>query len=162
MDQRLGLRITQSTADRRVFGVEPARQRAKSRQNQFRCAAHKTATRYHSPANLLAEFRMEMARHFRPDKGQLRFMAQHDSGDLDLLIYTAAPARTNPRIMVSNDPTPVIIARQLEQHVGCHTFEARFAFAIVKIVAEAVNRLDIKFLRQRRQFFQSCAAVIGR
>ena len=75
--------------------------------------------------------------------------------------YTA-PICSNARIMIADNPAPIVARGQLPQQPGGFILEPRFSAIVMEIVAQAVDRLDRIFTRKPRQFFERRPAVIGR
>ena len=74
--------------------------------------------------------------------------------------YTA-PICSNARIMIADNPAPIVARGQLPEKLRRFVLQPRFSAIVMEIVAQAVNRLGRIFARKPRQFFKRCPAVIG-
>ena len=74
--------------------------------------------------------------------------------------YTA-PICSNARIMIADNPAPIVARGQLPQQPGGFILQPCLSAIVMEIVAQAVNRLNRIFACQPRQFFKRRPAVIG-
>lgn len=74
----------------------------------------------------------------------------------------ASPIGGNARIMVADNPVPIVVGGHLPQQLGCFVLQPRLSAIVMEIVAKAVNRLDRIFAGKPGQFFKRCTAVIRR
>ncbi len=126
------------------------------------CAAHKTAARDQPPSDLLPVFGVEMSGQFWRAISRVSFVAQDYAIDVHFIMQLPAPTGTNARIMVADDPVPIIAGGQLSQQRCGLRLQPCFTPIVMKIVTQAINGVRITAARQSRQFFQRGPAVIGR
>lgn len=89
-------------------------------------------------------------------------MAQCDAIDAQFFVDHAAPICREARIMITDNPAPVITYGQLPQKPGGFILQPRFSAIVVEIVTQAENRLDRIFSGKPGQFLERCTAVIRR
>ena len=75
--------------------------------------------------------------------------------------YTA-PICSNARIMIADNPAPVITHSQLPQKPGGFILESGLSTIIMEIVAQTINRLDRIFAGKPGQLFKRRPAIIRR
>ncbi len=92
----------------------------------------------------------------------LCFVAQDDAVEAQFIMDHAAQVCRNRRIMVSDNPAPIMFSGQLAQKECRRILQPRPPPLVVKIVAQAVNCRNIMLAGQSRQFFERGPAIIRR
>lgn len=123
-------------------------------------AADEAAPRNQPAADLLAEFGMEMSGDFGSVRPWLCFMPQDDAIDAQFFVNDTTPIGGDPRIVVTDNPAPIMACGQASQHAGCRGFQALLTTIVMEIVTQAINRLGTEFPRKAGEFLERCSAVI--
>ncbi len=89
-------------------------------------------------------------------------MEQDDAFDVQLFMDCTTPICRDPRIVIADNPAPVIGYGQLAQQSCGFILQPRFSAIVVEIVTQAENRLDRIFSGKPGQFLERCTAVIRR
>ena len=105
---------------------------------------------------------MEMAGYFRSPIIRLSLVAQDDAFDVQLFMDCTTPICRDPRIVIADNPAPVIAYGQLAQQSCGFILQPRLSPIVVEIVTQAVDRPDRIFAGKPGQFFKRCTAVIRR
>lgn len=123
-------------------------------------AANEAAPRNQPAPNLLAEFGMEMSGDFGSVRPWLRLVPQDDAVDAQFFVNDTTPIGGDPRIVVADNPAPIMASGQSSQHTGRRGFQSFFTTVVMEIVPQAINRLGTKLPRKASEFFERCPAVI--
>ena len=162
MNQRVRPAMADGGAYRRIVGVQPPGQRPEGRQDQLGCAAHKAAPRHQPPPDSLPELGMKMARQFRSRIMRVGLVAQNDAIEAIFVMHPTAKAGRDARIMVADNPAPVMARGQVPKQLCSISFQPRLAAIVMEIVPQAVNGPHRIFACQPGQFLERGPAVIGR
>lgn len=123
-------------------------------------AADEAAPRNQPAPNLLAELGMEMSGDFGGVRPWLCLMPQDDAIDAQFFVNDTTPIGGDPRIVISDNPAPIMACGQSSQHTGRRGFQALLTTIVMEIVTQAINRLGTEFPRETGKLFKSCTAVI--
>ena len=105
---------------------------------------------------------MEVTGYFESPVFRFRLVTKDDAFDHQFLMNAASPIGRYSKIMVADNPAPIVTAGQLPKQIGCLLLEPRLATVVVEIVAKAKNRIDGALAGKPRQFLQRRPAVIRR
>lgn len=122
-------------ADHGIISIQSTGQRAKSRQYQLAGCADKAPSRNQPPPYFLTEFGMEMPRKFRVPLFGLGLVPKRNAVDEKFIMHHAAPIGPDARIVVADDPAPIINTSHLPKQACGLILQPCLTAVIMEVVA---------------------------